>query len=59
MTAYFKCLCRSSEKIRAKKLIEEGYVIKITKSNPEFMLEAKSYGLKMPFKVTDGVAEKL
>lgn len=59
MIAYFKCMCRASDKKHARVLRELGYEIRVVKRNPALLEEIKQYGLKMPFKVTNGKAEKI
>lgn len=56
---YFKCMCKSSDRQRARQLRAEGYEVKVVKSNPLLRLEAKDYGLRMPFVVENGKARAL
>lgn len=57
--AYFSCLCKSQHKLLAHKLRTESYTIIQTKHKPELRKRADAYGIKMPFKVTNGVVEAL
>lgn len=59
MKAYFKCICTTEQRLLANKLRREGYeVINLSKQR-ELRHEAKAYGVKLPFKVVDGVASEL
>ena len=57
--AYFKCLCISEHKLLANRLRADGYRIIQTKQNPALRKQADAFGIKMPFKVTNGVIEAL
>ncbi len=59
MIAYFHCICRSSDKLLAKQLKEQGYEIRDIRVNSEWRREAKSYNLAMPFVVENGTARSL
>lgn len=54
MIAYYKCKCRSKDKLKIKELIDQGVEVRIVKGNPLWRAEAKQYGTKMPFLVKDG-----
>lgn len=58
MTAYFRCSC-GKNKLLIKRLKAEGYDVRVTNLNPEWKTEAASYRTRMPFKVTNGVVERL
>lgn len=58
MIAYFKCLC-GSNKQKADGLRQQGYEIRVVRSNAEWRSEALSYGERMPFKVTNGKVERI
>ena len=58
MTAYLRCLC-GRNKLLAKTLREQGYDVVVINMNPERKAEAASYKTRMPFKVTNGVIERL
>lgn len=59
MTAYFRCICRSSEKLLAKRLQSEGYEIRDIRQNFEWRKEARQYDAKLPFTVVDGRVTEL
>jgi hypothetical protein len=60
MIVYFKCLCRSADKLEAIRLRDElGAEIRVIKNNPQWREEAESYGMKLPFIVEDGKARPL
>lgn len=59
MIAYFRCVCKSADKLLARKLQGEGVEIRLTKNNPENREASKLYGCKMPFIVQDGVATEI
>lgn len=59
MIVYFKCLCMSTDRIKAQQLKAEGHEIKVVDMNPQYRKEAKAYGVKLPFKVIDGEASPL
>ena len=56
--AYLKCLCGKNASL-ADTLITEGYTIKLINNHRANRLEALEYKTKLPFKVTNGVVEKL
>lgn len=56
MIAYFKCLCTAKDKLAASKLRAAGFEIRLT-NNPKWRVEAKAYGVKLPFTVKDGVVQ--
>lgn len=54
MIVYFRCLCKSQDKLWAKRLRETYRAeIRQTKNSPKHREEAKLYGLKLPFIVED------
>lgn len=55
MIAYFKCLCRSSDKVLAKRYKEQGIEVRVTKNNTAYRDEAAKFKTKMPFLVDNGV----
>lgn len=57
--AYFKCLCKSSDKQRAAELRSDGVVVRDIRRNIEWRREAKQYGLRLPIIVTNGKAYEL
>jgi hypothetical protein len=60
MIVYFKCLCRSAEKLEAKRLREtHNAVIRVVKNNPEWRKEVAKYKMKLPFIVENGEARPL
>jgi hypothetical protein len=46
-------------KDKANRLRAEGYIIKLVNKDREAHEEARSYGLRLPIKVIDGVAERI
>lgn len=59
MKAYFKCMCRSKDKILIKKLLDQGVEVVIIGSDPIKRAEARQYKMKPPFIVGDKGIEKL
>lgn len=60
MIAYVRCSkCRAEDRLLVQKLKDQGYEIRDVKKNHEWRKEARGYGLSLPFKVVDGVADKL
>lgn len=58
MIAYFRCMC-GANKAKARQLKEQGYEIRVINLNPEWRKEAKSYGARLPFKITNGITEEI
>lgn len=56
MIAYFYCLCKSRDRVKARELKAAGIEIRLTKHNPAYHEEAARYGLKLPILVDDGKA---
>jgi hypothetical protein len=54
MIIYYKCTCTTADRLRVKKLKEEGYEVRLTK-NPQWRQEAAKYNVSVPFKVVDEV----
>lgn len=59
MIAYFYCLCKSKDRIKAGELKRSGVEIRLTKHNREYRDQAKQYGLELPILVDDGVARQV
>lgn len=60
MIAFVRCSkCRAEDRLLVQKLKEQGFEVRDVKKNPQWRKEAREYGLSLPFKVVDGVAEKL
>lgn len=59
MIAYFRCICKSADKLKAKQLREDGVEIRDIRQNPAWRKEAKQYGLRLPILVTNGKAYEL
>lgn len=59
MILYIRCLCKSKDKLAAKKLKQQGYEIRRTRNNPAYAKEAAQYGLKLPIIVENGEARRL
>lgn len=50
MIVYFKCLCKTQEKLRALELQKlYNAEIRVTRNSPQWQKEAKKYNMKMPF----------
>lgn len=58
MILFMKCRC-GRNKLLAKQYAQQGYEIKYINLNPSWRKEAESYKTKLPFKVTNGVVERL
>lgn len=50
MIVYFKCLCKTQEKLRALEL-QKIYKaeVRVTKKSPQWRKEAAKYNMKLPF----------
>ena len=59
MIVYFKCICKSSDKLLAKNLQAQGYEVRDIRRNLEWRKQAREYKMKPPFKVADGIASAL
>lgn len=60
MIVYFRCLCKVSDKMEAKRLKDQySAEIRIVKDNSVWRQEAASYGMRLPFIVENGEARPL
>ena len=59
MILYIKCLCKSREKILAKRYSTLGYEVRNVGKNQAWKVEARKYGLPLPFTVEGDIVKQL
>lgn len=59
MIAYFKCLCKASDKLKAAQLRADGIEVRDIRHSLEWRKEARSYGLRLPILVKDAEATQI
>lgn len=57
--AFLKCLCTTAQRELAIRMRQEGYIIRMTNTDPEARKEAQEYEANIPFAVEDGIITQL
>ena len=59
MIFYTKCLCRTQDKLLAKKYRDLGYEVRDIRTDIEWRKHARSFNVRFPFVVVNGIAQVL
>lgn len=59
MKAYFKCVCRSREKLLAKELRGQGVEVVVVRNSPAWAKYTRQHGIYFPFMIERGKPKQL